>query len=187
MTLTGKEQLEYLKERNHERYVQVLELDNIIQAIRRIFELQPVQSDKSLLNTDARIEYTALMRIVHDLAWGENTSGNLRTLDFWINNRQIALTMVAFNEQLEKRESPPNEHVTTLNSILRAQREQQARNLDQATIDEALRLIENGTIMEHAIIKERSQQATDWIESNTPIDVRAFVRERIAETVPATV
>jgi hypothetical protein len=95
--------------------------------------------------------------------------------------------MIAFNEESEKRENPLQEYVTTLNSVLRAQREQEARNLDQATIDEALRLIENGTIMEHAIIKERSQQATAWIEKNTPMDVRAFVRERIAETVPATV
>lgn len=187
MTQISKDQLEHIRERNHKRYVEVLELDGVIPAIKRIFELQPVQSDKSLLNTDARLEYTMLMRIVHDLAWGEKTSSNLRTLAFILENRQVALTMMSFSEDTQTRERPLQEHVNSLNSVLRAQREQEARNLDQATVDEALRLIENGTIMEHVTIKERSQQATAWIEKNTPIDVRAFVRERIAETVPATV
>lgn len=182
MTYMTKARMEQMKENNHLRYAEAASMPNVITAIRRIIELQPLQSDKSLMNTDARWEYTALLNLVHDIAWGNGAVASSHSLGFWEHNRELALVMLSWSKE-PARELPPQEHITSLNSILKAHHEQNQRNSDTALAEAAMRMIEEGTIMDIAVPMEQSEQAKAFIRKNTPIDAKQLVRDLMSQGV----
>lgn len=186
MAQLTKERVDEMKERNHLRYAAVAGDKNVLRAMRRITELQPLQSDRSLLNTDNRIEYTALMGIIHDLCWGHKISQSKFALSIWLDNREFALDLVTFGDEAPAQLTTADQE-KSFSALVRAKLEADARDLDQHTIEAALRMLAEGTLEQHAVFVEQSEQAKEFIRRNTPPDVKAIVRAHMAETVEATV
>ena len=174
MRTVNRDRLDTMRDKSHVRYVEALEFPNVIPAIRRIVELQPLKDDKSLLNEDNRIEYCALLSLVHAVVQNDKRGLAIRALSIWLDFRQSALTTITFDNG-GYHTIADQEHERTLSSLLRAHAEQQARDNDAKTFALAVALMNRGTLESAATVTHHNEGRQQQIEREKPIDVQAII------------
>lgn len=178
----SKSRIKEIRKNSYKKYTEALEVENVIPALQRIAELMPLQGGNKLIDTDARIEYTALLTLVHEITEGRRRSVNIRALSIWLHMREAALTTVTFNVDGYS-EHPEPEYEETFKRLVRASAERTARRRDATLIKMAQHLAAEGRLEEKVIHKPRSEQFTKYLESQKPPDIEAIVAGVLAKGV----
>jgi len=178
----SKSRVKEIRSSNYKKYSNALEVEGIIPALRRIVELMPHQSGSKLIDTDARIEYTALLSLIHDITEGHRKSASIQALEIWLNYREMALTSVTFNSNGYS-EHPELAHEETFKRLIRTDAERSARRKDALLVKMALHLAAQGRLEEKVVAKPRSEEFTRYLESQKPPDVAAIVASVLGKEV----
>jgi len=183
----SKSRIKTIQRSSYKKYTNALEVEYVPEALQRIAELKPLQGGNKLIDTDNRIEYTALLSLVHDITEGRRKTVNVQALYIWLEFRELALTSITFNPDGYS-EHPEMEHEETFKRLVRGYAERSARRKDALLMKMAQHLAAEGRLEDKAVYKPRSEQFTAYLESQKPPDVAAIVNrvlgKEVADAIP---